>query len=307
MYQEAGPRRHLNSVVFAAAVVAISGLAYAAVSATTNPDQKPGHPAKIALGNQTAQALTLSPYSSMVSRLSAGHEKVLQSFPGPDGLTGLITGPVTGVGPKSIVWGLRGEDLVLGTVVSAQGKNLNLQAARTYHLLPKPMKSTTLALRMLSAPGFTVGKKGPLVAAFLDPNCIFCHLFWDQAMPLVQKGEFRLKVVPVGFLKPSSLPKAVTILMQKDPEQAWAANESGFNVKQEEGATVPAKKLNPQIRQEVLANTKLLSESGEEATPTVVMCAKAGEKPQVFHGFPRQDVDRLAHAASLLPTGKCGA
>jgi len=245
-------------------------------------------------------------YSRMVQKLSHGSLRLIDTFNGPDGLTGLVAQPVSGKGTKTLAWGLDGKLLIAGPVLDAQGQNLSLQAARAHGLLPKPMAGEKLAQAMLNAPGFTVGSKGPLIAVFLDPNCIFCHQFWDEAYPLAEAGKIRIKVVPVGFLKPASLPKAVTILMQKDPAAAWAQNEAKFDVATEEGGTVPAKTLDPKVVREIQANTQLLAQTGEVATPTIAACANPGEKtPQIFHGLAPDMLGSLAKGTSLLPSGAC--
>ncbi len=258
-----------------------------------------------ALSASYASAATpaASPYAAMVESLSHGNMRLLKTFPGPDGLTGLVVGPAKGHGAKTIVWGVGEKALIPGPVLNAQGQNLTLLALRSQHLLPEPMATGKLAEAMMQAPGFTVGTKGPLFAVFLDPNCIFCHQFWDKAYPLAQEGKFRFKVVPVGFLKSSSLPKAVTILMQKNPEQAWAENEAKFNKAAEEGGTVPAKNLDPKIVREIAANTQLLAKSGAVATPTFLACFKGQKAPEIFHGMTSGMLSNLEQGSSLTDEG----
>nr|WP_238819309.1 thioredoxin fold domain-containing protein [Acidithiobacillus caldus] len=190
-------------------------------------------------------------------------------------------------------------------MLDAEGQNLSMQAAEQQGVIPKPMAGRKLAQAMLAAPGFTVGTKGPLFTVFLDPNCIFCHDFWNKVYPLAEAGKLRFKVVPVGFLKPSSLPKAVTILQSKDPVAAWAQNEASFNVKTEEGGAKPAKVLDPKVLAEVKANTELLARTGEVATPTIVACLKGDQVPQVFHGMAPGMMADLGRGASIKGDGTC--
>lgn len=244
-------------------------------------------------------------YAALVTQLSHGSLKLLNTFPGPDGLTGIMAEPADGNGRKTLAWGLNGKLLIPGPVLDADGRNLTMQALRAQGLLPKPMATVKLAAAMLQAPGFVVGSKGPLIAVFLDPNCIFCHRFWQDAWPLAESGNLRFKVVPVGFLKPDSLPKAATILMRKDRVRAWEKNESGFNAQEEEGGTVPAKTLDTKVVREIQANTRLLGESGEIATPTVAACLDHGKEPKVFHGLAPGMLKDLARGQSLQPDGLC--
>ncbi|AUW33961.1 thioredoxin fold domain-containing protein [Acidithiobacillus caldus] len=261
---------------------------------------------------ETAHADTTSTavasYTPLVKKLSDGRAAVLSTFAGPDGMTGIVVGPVHGVGPKTIAWGIDGKSgpmLIPGPVLDAQGQNLSMQAAEQHGLMPKPMAAGDLAKAMLSAPGFTVGTKGPLFTLFLDPNCIFCHDFWTKAYPLAEAGKIRFKVVPVGFLKPSSLPKAVTILQGKNPVAAWAQNEASFDVHTEEGGAKPAKTLDPKVLAEVKANTELLAKTGEVATPTIVACLNGDKVPQVFHGMAPGMLAELAKGVSFEENGTC--
>jgi thiol:disulfide interchange protein DsbG len=242
----------------------------------------------------------------LVNRLNHGQLRLLNTFPGPDGLTGIVAEPTNGEGKKTLAWGLYGKLLIPGPVLDASGQNLTQVAMQSHGLAPKPMPPDQLAKGMLQAPGFIWGHKGPLVAAFLDPNCIFCHEFWEEAKPLVDAGKLRVKVVPVGFLKPTSLPKAATILMQRDPESAWARNEAGFHVHSEEGATRVAVHLDPKVVRQVERNTELLARSGEVATPTVVACLSGKPQPEVFHGLAGGLLNRLAQGKSLSADGRCG-
>ena len=244
-------------------------------------------------------------YASLVSKLSHGNLHLLHTFPGPDGLTGIVAAPADGKGPKTIAWGINGKLLIPGPVLDLQGKNLTLQAAQQQGLLPKPMGAEKLAADMMRAPGFVVGDKGPMFTVFLDPNCIFCHKFWQSAYPLAQAGKLRFKVVPVGFLKPTSLSKAATILQSRDPAQAWEQNEVKFDAATEEGGTVPGKDLAPDIMQKIQANTELLGKSGEVATPTIVACMDHQKVPQVFHGITAGMLQDLQQAQSLEENGQC--
>ncbi len=191
-------------------------------------------------------------YGPMIQTITHDKLHLVSTFTGPySGLTGLIV--ATQSGQKLIAWGLGDRFIVPGPIISEDGTNWTEKEAALHSLLPKPIPvPADLSQKMMAAPGFVLGKSGPMITAFLDPNCIFCHKFWDQVEPLAVAGKIRVKVVPVGFLKPSSMPKAITILMSKNPVAAWAANEKGFDVATEEGATVPAKVLSKKVEAEIL-------------------------------------------------------
>ncbi len=247
----------------------------------------------------------VSSYSAMVSGLSQQKMHLVKTVPtGVNGLSGLIA--ENAAGKKQLAFGLDGRYLIPGPIIGADGKLLNEQIAAKYGLLPKALPVSAVARKAMSAPGFVLGKSGPMVTVFMDPNCIYCHQFYEGVLADIQSGKIRVKVVPVGFLKPSSFPKAVSVLSSASPARVWAQGEAHFNTANEEGGVAPAKNLNTPVAAEVQANTKLLSETGEMATPTVVYCTKSGEVT-MNHGVNQGllNIIRGGQIGDLLPTGEC--
>ncbi|MBU2722828.1 thioredoxin fold domain-containing protein [Acidithiobacillus ferridurans] len=255
---------------------------------------------------------------TLIQSVTHGTMQVVNVFPGPQSnITGILAKPrlsgvrVNGAGIQGrpvIAWMVDNQYLTPGVLLGASGQNFTFQAALKMGLIQKPMAPQKLAQDTLRSPGFTIGKSGPLMVAFMDPNCSFCHVFWDAVQPEVAAGKLLVKVVPAGFLRPSSLPKAVTILMQKSPAQAWGYDEVHFHVHTEEGGTVPVKHLDPQVSAEIRANTTLLARTGEVATPTVVACENGQKLPTILHGLPTGGLKALLGGAqSLQKNGTCGA
>lgn len=228
-----------------------------------------------------ATAAVADPAENVVTALSHGQIKTLRSFPGPagSGLTGVVS--VSPQGTKGILWVLDNKYAITGTLITADGVDLSSEYAVKAGLVPS---TSSVALKMLQAPGFIWGTSGPLVTAFLDPNCIYCHKIYGEMAPLVNSGKLRVKIVPVGFLKMSSMAKATTIMMSTNPSEKWAQNEADFNTVAEEGGVVPAKVLNVQAENDVKSNTKLLGSVGALSTPTVISCR--GGKEVMWKGLP---------------------
>lgn len=241
----------------------------------------------------------------LLNGISHGSLHYLYSFAGPSKNIVGVVAKVTG-GKKMMGWMVDGKYLMPGPMFNASGANLTMMAAQAHGLVPKPINSQHLAKAAMGATGFTLGTKGPLMIAFLDPNCIFCHEFWEKVNPEVKAGKVHVKVVPVGFLKPSSFPKAVTIMQGKNAEKGWAENEAKFNTAKEEGGTVPAKKLSAKYSQVIHSNTALLAKSGEVATPTVIVCSKGEKVPSVMHGLPENGLSGIIKGAvSVQASGTC--
>ena len=154
----------------------------------------------------------------------------------------------------------------------------------SFHLPPKALPIQTIVHKLRHADTFLVGSRGPELTAFMDPNCIWCHRFYEKAMPLVRAGKLHLRVALVGFLKPTSAAKAAAILAAKNSAQALAFDESHFNVATEEGGIRPDYKAPLAIRRAVSDNTQLLAETGEEATPTLLYYTKA-KRWHLQHGL----------------------
>ncbi|HEB80731.1 MAG TPA: thiol:disulfide interchange protein DsbG, partial [Chromatiales bacterium] len=176
---------------------------------------------------------TLKQAREHIARISHGHARAEKIFPGPVGLTGVV---LEIQGRKMVGWlTADGQYLLLGSLIGPGGTNETRAAMEHLGLISKPMPVAKFALSSVQADGFTVGRKGPLLTAFIDPNCIYCHKFYAEVMPLVKAGRVRVRFIPVAFLKPSSAGKSAALLAAKDPAAAMAKNEKDFDTTREEG------------------------------------------------------------------------
>ena len=242
--------------------------------------------------------------SKLVQSISHGRMQLVKVFPGPDrNIVGVIAKAPTG--QKVLAWMVDGKYMAIGALLGSGGKNFSVLSAEKEGLMAKPLPASTVAARAMAASGFTVGHGGPLMAVFMDPNCIYCHKFWDAAQGDIRAGKLRLKVIPVGFLKPTSLAKATTILQAADPALAWAHNERWFQKSIEEGGEKPATRLDARVIADVRANTALLAMTGEISTPTLVYCRHGDKAPLVLHGIAPNFLNGLGQASNLSSTGKC--
>jgi thiol:disulfide interchange protein DsbG len=241
---------------------------------------------------------------TLVGAISHGKMRLVKVFPGPESnIVGVLAkGPA---GQKVLGWMIDRKYMAIGALIGLDGKNLSVVSAEKEGLMAKPLPTKVTASRALSAPGVTVGHAGPLMVVFMDPNCIYCHKFWDAAQADIRAGKLRLKVIPVGFLKPTSLAKATTILQAVDPALAWAHNERRFQKNIEEGGEKPALHLDPKALVDVRANTALLGSTGEMVTPTLVYCQHGHKTPLVLHGITPDFLNGLGQVGDLSPSGKC--
>jgi thiol:disulfide interchange protein DsbG len=168
-----------------------------------------------------------------------------------------------------------------------------------------PVQGAALARGAMHAAGFTLGRAGPLIVAFEDPNCRFCHLFSTDTQALLAQGRLRIRVVPVAFLKPDSKARAAAILQAPDPARAWQDNESGFDVGSEEGGYPPAA-VKPATATALERNLRLLESSGEVLTPSLMICERGQAAPTLLRGVEHSRLLRLLPGAgSITPRGGC--
>ena len=71
--------------------------------------------------------------------------------------------------------------------------------------------------------------------ALVDPNCLYCHNWFESEKATVNAGKISFRIIPVAALKPSSVPRAIEIMSAKNPLSLWLRNENGFRTKTESG------------------------------------------------------------------------
>lgn len=250
-----------------------------------------------------AETLSQSKVQNLVSSVTHGSAQVAKIFPGPGGLTAIV---VEDQGHKTLAYATAdGKYLILAqAIIDAEGNNVIKNDAETAGLIPKPMSPADIAQKVMQAKTFVLGTGGPEVIAFVDPNCIFCHKFYEDAKPLIAEGKLRVRYVISAFLKPSSEGKAAAILSASDPAEAMAKNEKGFDDATEEGGITADSNPNPAVVVDVQKNTELLQATGEVATPTLLYCGQGGTA-KISHGMPQDLSSFVSSIGTFNSEGKC--
>ncbi|MBC8737292.1 thiol:disulfide interchange protein DsbG [Paraburkholderia sp. UCT31] len=192
--------------------------------------------------------------------------KIERPFPAPAGLTGWV---LSKGGQYSIVYTTAdGKYVLAGALIDEAGKNLTADHNAQY--VPKVdygqywsqlEKSTYIA----------EGAKNPktVVYAFMDPDCIFCHLTW-KAFQSYEKAGLQVRWLPMGFLKPDSAGKAAALLTSAHPDAALAEHEHKFQPQTESGGIEPMATIPADIQAKLDANQKLMATMGFNGTPAIV-------------------------------------
>lgn len=177
-------------------------------------------------------------------------------------------------GRYSILYG-SGSYLIAGALIGPTGKNFT--AAYKNQYAPKPDYAGLVKQINTDKTVFTLGTKGPLLYAFEDPNCIFCHKLDVATAPLIAAGKLRVRVVMVAFLKSDSPARAAAILTAKSPAKAMAKNEAGYDTAKEEGGYPVGPQPGPDMMDVLKRHLNWMQHAGSSGTPTLIYKTADGQ------------------------------
>ena len=232
-----------------------------------------------------------SPAVKLIDQVSKGQLVVKQVFPATANLEGFVVQPKQG-GREAVLFADKsGRYVIAGNVLTAKGQNLTEQATKTYiqAKVAKKAYAEAEAQHWISQGSDKAPHKAYII---IDPNCIFCHMLFEEIEPMIKSGDLQVRWIPAGFLKPSSPGKAASIMLAKtdqDRVKALFNDEHHFNKKAEEGGAKdlkpdPKNKAVTQAFAAVKANTEFFSKFGFQGTPTILYRTANGE-PAVYPGY----------------------
>lgn len=122
-----------------------------------------------------------------------------------------------------------------------------------------------------------------VIYTFTDPNCKYCHKFWEAARPWVDAGKVQLRHILVGVIRDDSPTKAAAILQAPDRTAALLEHEK----KAGQGGIAPAFSVSPDIRKALDDHHKLMLSLGFRGTPGIVVLQETGSV-KAYGGMPRE-------------------
>lgn len=210
--------------------------------------------------------------------LEAQGVEVVQKFAAPDGLTGYA---VQMRGQSFAVYVTEsGEHALVGTLLDKEGNDMTTSTVQA--LVDGPRYKANwdkLAQSEWVADGD--GSADRIVYAFTDPNCPYCHKFWEVSRPWIEAGQAQVRHIMVGILRPSSPGKAAAILGAEDPAQALADHENAFDT----GGIEPLESVSGELQSTLARNYQLMQRFGASATPTLIYKSADGEV-HLVRGLP---------------------
>lgn len=251
--------------------------------------------------------LTLATADQLVRNSSSGQYHALRVFQGPHGLTGVVVQTGDNANSTSVVWISPDQAAVIaGTLFDASATDLNEAALVNLGFRLRPAESLQRASVAVAHP-LVAGGAGPILTAFIDANCSYCHLLYQQLMPYVSSGKVRVRFVMVGVIKADSNARAIAILSSRDPLAALKRDQDQFDAEAEEGGfPIQGTSASPAAATAVAANNTLISKSGINGTPAFLYCSKSKGTVQQLVGLP-QDLPQFLTDLSTAPARECGS
>lgn len=163
--------------------------------------------------------------------------------------------------------------------------------------LPRPDDRAAADTRTVSwlaierSASFIEGHTGPVVAAFIDLDCVYCSQLWRRVRAPLATGRLRVQWIPVAVLAPARADRAAALLRATDPVAALAAHESRIS------AAASTSSAPVEAVAEVAANNALLGAltAGRPATPLLV-ARDTTQRPRILVGLPADLAAFLADA-----------
>ncbi len=250
----------------------------------------------LAVAGVAPQVLTTEvkadPGAALLMRVAHQQLTIEEIVPVSKTLTAYVVAPssTAASSQKMIVFVADDQYIIAGNVLNAEGKSLTSELTTEY------ITRATAKMAYREASSTTWFVEGSDAAPHktyivIDPNCIFCHMIYQEIEPMIAAKQLQVRWIPVGFLKPDSMGKAVALLTAKDPVQALRQDEASFNTQTEEGGLTPVADdaKNPAVAEAYVKaglNTQFFSKNGFQGTPTLLYMGANGE-PNFYPGYAK--------------------
>ncbi len=195
--------------------------------------------------------------------------EIMGEFQAPGGLRGFAG--VSNGSPVTLYVTPDGAHAVAGTLLNAKGEDVS--AAEVDRLVMQPMSQKVWA--QLERSQWVVDgdpKAKRVVYAFTDPNCPYCHRFWEASRRWVQSGKVQIRHILVGVIRADSANKAAAILTAKSPSDAFTLNEQ----RQADGGIQGVEKIPAAVQAKLDANARLMEQLGFRGTPGILFRDEKG-------------------------------
>jgi thiol:disulfide interchange protein DsbG len=186
----------------------------------------------------------------------------VKKIPAPEGLTGWVGHEDQY--SNTVFISNDGRYYIKGDLFDAQGTNISSTQIET-HMKKAILDDVWKSLERST--WIQDGKKDAprIVYVFSDPNCPYCHKFWQSARPWVNAGKVQLRHIQVGIIREESRAQVATLLLSKNPEAVFHdvnLNKGKKHLKK--AANIPL-----EIAEKIDFNQSLMGKYGFFSTPSM--------------------------------------
>lgn len=235
-------------------------------------------PLQYLLGLGLVLGASLSAQANIKQQLEKEGFVFVKTIPAPQGMTGWIGHQDQY--STSIFISKDNQYYIKGELFDAKGTNVSEQQIET-HMKKAILDDVWKSLE--HATWIQDGRQDAprIVYVFSDPNCPYCHKFWQNARPWVESGKVQLRHIQVGVIREESRGQAASLLTAQNPEALFAQlNQDPAKY------TLPVlSKIPAAIAAKIDANQSLMDKYGFFSTPAMVWKNQQGEF-QSTQGLP---------------------
>ena len=122
------------------------------------------------------------------------------------------------------------------------------------------------------------GTHGPVIYDVQDPNCPYCHVLYENEIPLIESGKLTVRYIPVAILTPGSLGEAAAWLQAPHPLFALQHFENivGDAFRSENTTTLPTVTASASTRIKLHDNLLIIRSLGVTGTPAIIYRTEHG-------------------------------
>lgn len=214
----------------------------------------------------------------VVKNLEQHDVQIVGKFDAPGGLQAYAG--IAQQQPLAIYLTPDGKHVIIGTMMDEDGSDVTQTGLAQATVGPW----TTLTWEALSNSRWVADGKDTaphIIYMFTDPNCPFCHKFWQQSRPWIDSGHVQIRHILVGMLTQTSPGKAAAILAADDPAQALHDHENAGKDK----GIAPLDDIPTELDAILKRNAQLMEQLQVQGTPGIFYFDPEG-KLQIQRGAP---------------------
>lgn len=170
---------------------------------------------------------------------------------------------------------------IVGDLHNAKGDNLTVDALNT-HVKQSVLDDVWKSLEKSAWIQDGNVKAPRMIYVFSDPNCPYCHAFWEKARPYVKAGKVQLRHIQVGVIRAESRGQAATLLAASNPQQVFEA----FNAAKGKQKLKELKPIPAHLAEKLESNEEMMNKYGFYATPALVWKNSQGQM-ETAQGLPK--------------------